>query len=251
MKSLGIVFSLFLLGACAADESSSTTVSASAPAQDARASAAPATEASSGSGEAGSLGREAPNQSSTPSRPLGDKSERPVNDLTRSVEYYDGDERRTLWISDELIAEVAPTEAGRAAVLELDADAEERPTRQQGMRLWRMRPAQGAEAAAKHMSREKLRFSPVLHDSASSTSPLAALPGGVVATFPVSWQRARIDTWLAARQLRIAEEVVADANMFLVETPPGLEAVTIANQLHETGELVSCTPNLWREAATR
>jgi hypothetical protein len=248
MKRIGIVFSLALLGACAADESSTAPTTASNPASSGE---APATDASSPAG-AGSVGRAAPNPNQqAPSRPLGDKGERPVNDLTRSVEYYDGEVRRTLWISNELVAEVAPSVAGRAEVLKLDAQAEERPTRQQGVRVWRVRAAQGADEAAKQMTRAELRFSPVVHDSASSSSALAALPGGVVATFPPSWQRARIDTWLAARKLKIAEEVVADANMFLVATPPGLESIAIANQLHETGELVSCTPNLWRETSTR
>ncbi len=248
MKRIAIVFSLALLGACAADESSTATTTATAPTAEPATDAPPA-DASSPAG-AGGVGRAAPNQQ-PPSRPLGDKSERPVNDLTRSVEYYDGDVRRTLWISNELVAELAPSVAGRAEVFKLDAQAEERSTRQQGVRVWRVRAPQGAEDAAKQLTRAELRFSPVVHDSASSSSPIAALPGGVVATFPPSWQRARIDTWLAARKLKIAEEVVADANMFLVATPPGLESIALANQLHETGELVGCTPNLWRETSTR
>jgi hypothetical protein len=80
---------------------------------------------------------------------------------------------------------------------------------------------------------------------------MLALPGGAVATFPAGWERARIDTWLAARGLRVESTVVAEANMHLVATPPGLESVRIANELHESGELVACTPNLWREARTR
>jgi hypothetical protein len=39
--------------------------------------------------------------------------------------------------------------------------------------------------------------------------------------------------------------------MFLVPTRPGVEALDVANRLYETGELVACTPNWWREASVR
>jgi hypothetical protein len=71
-------------------------------------------------------------------------------------------------------------------------------------------------------------------------------------TFPPAWDRARIDAWLATRSLHVqGDAVVAEANMFLVATAPGLESLKIAKELRETGELADVAPNLWRQNATR
>jgi hypothetical protein len=95
-------------------------------------------------------------------------------------------------------------------------------------------------------------LSPVLHEGPSPGLAMRALPGGVVATFPVGWDRARIDAWLTARGLRVqGDAVVAEANMYLVGTPPGLESVRIANELHESGELADAVPNFWRQNTPR
>lgn len=237
MKRITITCSLALLGACASDEASSGANAAisntTPPAQGAATS-----------------GRTVQTPAQEP-RELGDKSQRAENDLTRSVEYYDGESKRTVWLSNELLAELEPSEDGRARVLQLDSAAEQRPEPQLGVRLWRVRAAQGVEEASREMTRDALRFSVVLHDSASSRSPLSALPGGVVATFPAGWDRARIDAWSAARGLGATEPVVAEANMFLLASAPGLASIELANRLHESGELVACTPNVWRQASTR
>jgi len=156
-----------------------------------------------------------------------------------------------VWLSNELVAEFAPSEQGRARVLQFDSAAELRAQPQSGVRLWRVRAAGGVDEAARAMTSEAQRFSPVLHDVASSTSPRLALPGGAVATFPAGWDRARIDAWSAAHSTRVLETVVAEANMHLLDTPPGLASIELANRFHESGELVACTPNFWREAVTR
>ena len=129
--------------------------------------------------------------------------------LSESVEYYDGSTRRKLWISPDLVAEFDPSEAGRDAVLLADPTAAEVQQPQKSVRIWRTR----APAAT--------GLSPVLHEGPSPGLPMRALPGGVVATFPAGWDRARIDAWLGAKRLRVQEAVDETGNMWLVATAPG------------------------------
>jgi hypothetical protein len=171
--------------------------------------------------------------------------------LQRSFEFHDGDTKRTVWLSEELVAELAPSPGGRDALLAADAAAAEVPQGQRAVRIWKLAAPQGTEVLAASLTRDGLRFSPVLHDGPSPGLPMRALPGGVVVTFPTAWNRAQIDAWLAQRKLRVQEPVVAEANVFLVATPPGLESLTIANQLHESGEVESATPNFWMQATTK
>jgi hypothetical protein len=193
------------------------------------------------------LGRSAPQASTPPSKPT-----QPAEAvLQTSFEYYDGAEKRTVWLSNELVAEFAPSDAGREAVLRGDASATEEVQAQKGVRLWRVHDARGTDAFARDASSSAVRVSPVLHDAPTAGLPRRALPGGVVATFPKEWDRARIDAWLAQRNLAVESEVAAAANMYLVATPPGLEAIRIANELHETHELVAATPNFWLEMSAR
>jgi len=163
--------------------------------------------------------------------------------LRESVEYYDGSTRRKLWLSPDLVAEFDPSEAGRDAVLLADPGAVEVEQPQESVRIWRTR--------APVLTGARTGLSPVLHEGSSPGLPMRALPGGVVATFPGGWDRARIDAWLGAKGLRVQEVVDEAGNMYLVATPPGLESLRVADELHETGELVDATPNFWRQSTPR
>ncbi len=243
MKQIALTFSLALLAACAADETPPG------------ATARPVQPLSAGAGSAPATGgRNVQVQNQTPTQAtaiLGDKSQRAPVDLTRTLTFFDGEHERTVWISNELVAEVAPSEEGRASVLAFDTAAEVQAQPQAGLRLWRVRAPQGVDETSRALTRDALHFSPVVHESDSSTSPRCALPGGAVATFPAGWDRARIDTWLAAQGTRVVEPVVIEANMYLVASDPGLASIELANRLHQSGEIVACTPNFWREVSTR
>ena len=171
--------------------------------------------------------------------------------LTRSVEYYDGPTKRKLWLSEELVAEFDPSDAGRDAVLRGDPSAKEVEQPQKSVRLWRVHAVTGTDKFARAASSETVRFSPVLHDGPAPGLPMRAMPGGIVVTFPKDWDRTRIDGWLGARELKVEGDVAPEANMALVSAPPGLDSVRIANELHETGELVDAVPNFWQQATTR
>ena len=155
-------------------------------------------------------------------------------------------------LSEDLIAEFGPSDAGGEVIHQADASAAEVEQPQKSVRLWRLSKGLRPDAVAQSAVAGGKRVSPVFHEGPSPKLPMRSLPGGVVVRFPAGWDRARIDAWLAGRSLHVqGAAVVAEANMFLVATPPGVEALHVADALHETGELVDVTPNFWLQNATR
>lgn len=194
--------------------------------------------------------------STVPSQPRqgehGKSDPRPSPDaLEASFTYYDGSDKRTVWLSRDLVAEFAPTNESRDALLQSDPAATEVAQPQKSMRLWRVRAPQGLDPLTRNLSATSMRFSPVFHDGPLPTLPMRALPGGVIVTFQQNWDRAKIDAWLAARSLAIASEVIEGANVFEIASAPGLPSLELANQLYETGELAGSTPNFWTQMSAR
>lgn len=175
-----------------------------------------------------------------------------VPTLDDSVEYADGDTTRKLWLSKELVAEFNPSEAGKAAILTQDSSAKEVPQPQPIVRIWRLSGALRGEAFATAVRTPTVVVSPVLHEGPSDAMPMRALPGGVLVTFKKDWDRARIDASLALKSLAVKDEpIVADSNMYLVQTAPGLPALLVAAELKKTGEFVDVVPNFWRQNTTK
>ncbi|MCE9595644.1 MAG: hypothetical protein K8S98_15760 [Planctomycetes bacterium] len=217
------------------------TASCSSPAVD---TARPRTQSS--------LARTVEAATDVPSRPVKKAARRASKDeLTQAYTYFDGAKRRTVYLSPELVAEFAPSDAGRDAVLAANDGYAERWVAEPTARVWRVGRRPDADAFARGLSNDTSHFSAVLHEGPSSELPMLALPGGVVASFRADWTRAEIDRWLATRGLAVERELVPGSNTFLVPTEPGLPALELANRLHDSGELISCTPNWWRRASVR
>jgi hypothetical protein len=197
----------------------------------------------------GSLGSSAPQAGSGPAGTGKDV----VPTLDESVEYLDGETPRKLWLSKDLVAEFKPSDAGRAAVLAADPGAQEMGQPQPVLRIWKLAGPKRGEEFARAVWNPALIVSPVLHEGPSETLPIRALPGGVLVTFKPDWDRPRIEGWLTSKSLQLdsGEPVVAEANMWLVQTVPGLPALLVANELKKTGELVDVVPNFWRQNAAR
>jgi len=209
-----------------------------------------------------SAGRSVPREMQGPTSTSAEEPKGTAPSLTEWVEYYSGGEKRKLWLSKELVAEFEPADSGRDAVLRADPAAVEVEQAQTVVRIRRVRAPSDTDEFARGASSASARLSPVLHEGPSPATPMGALPGGVVATFPKDWDLALVRAWVANLdgqmeptavewwRVRMETEIAPATNMFLLTTPPGLESVRIANELHETGELVEVTPSSWLQAIT-
>jgi hypothetical protein len=95
------------------------------------------------------------------------------------------------------------------------------------------------------------RVSPVFREGGSPLGRLMALPGGVVVELRPGWDAPRVSLWAAEHGLAVDQRLALRGNWYVLKTAPGLEALRVANQLQESGEVVSASPNWWRQAGPR
>lgn len=163
--------------------------------------------------------------------------------------WYDGDQPRQVWLDQELIAEFGA--GGKTGAMRSVAPAaQEVPTDQRGIRLWRV-PADSARALQRMRSTEDGKYSPVLRDAADPQARMRALPGNVIVHLNPSWDEAQVADWFKKQQLEPVRKLSFGSNAYLVRSAPGLESLELANRLYESGEVVAAMPEWWQEVTTR
>jgi hypothetical protein len=96
--------------------------------------------------------------------------------------------------------------------------------------------------------------SPVFRASAagstgSPTGPAMALPGGVILVPKDPNNEAKLMASLRAKGLEI-ERPIGNSGAYLIRSKQGMAALELANQLHESGEFESVSPN-WKRERTK
>lgn len=92
---------------------------------------------------------------------------------------------------------------------------------------------------------------PLFREGDSPAGRLMGLPGGIIVQFQTHWNEIQITQWLVVRGLPLGERLGIQGNWYAIPTPAGEIALEIANQLHESGEVVSASPNWWKSIAKR
>jgi hypothetical protein len=163
--------------------------------------------------------------------------------------WYDGDQPRQVWLDEELIAEFGA--GGKTDTMRsVSPQAQEVPTDQRGVRLWRV-PAGSARALAQLRSAEAGKYSPVLRDGTDAQARMRALPGNVIVHLNPSWSEAQVSAWLEQKGLEPVRKLSFGTNVYLLRSAPGLESLELANRLYESGEVVAAIPEWWQEVTTR
>jgi hypothetical protein len=91
-------------------------------------------------------------------------------------------------------------------------------------------------------STKSISGSPVFR--ADETGAPMALPGGIIVRPKAGDTSATAR--LKAKGFEI-ERMIGDSGAILVKSPEGLSTLEMANQLHESGDFESASPNWWRE----
>jgi len=167
--------------------------------------------------------------------------------------WYDGKEKKTVWLDPALAVEFDPIPSGEAAVKKVYPDAEKMVSRQAGVRIWKLQTGSDSRSAASQLKagNPSGRYSPVFRDSPSDSGRKRALPGGVIVYLNPSWNEAAVKSWAVSHNLLILDKLEIGPNVYVIQTDPGLASLETANTLFESGEVVSATPNWWQEAVTR
>ena len=198
------------------------------------------------------------------------KAAKPVQ-LQQAYTWHDGKTKRTAWLDPQLLAEF---KSGKRItpdkVVSHAGNASETPTIKShypqasavgrvngGVQLWQMGAGTTSDQAAQTLIAKpaagaaSTNYSPILRDSASSAGRMRALPGGVIVYLNPEWDRAAVDAWALGKQLEIVNKLAIGKNVYLIKTPAGLETLSIANSLMQSGEVVAATPNWWQEVTTK
>lgn len=156
--------------------------------------------------------------------------------------YFDGGIRRTVTLDPELLAHFAappsPVSSGTA--------------------MGRTVGAGSAEPFVKlHRRTDPLPrtvggvSSPVYREGTSPAGRLMALPGDVMIRFKPDWSDGQVRDWASAKGLTLVRKLNITGQWYLVASPAGIASLELANTLHQSGELLSATPNWWKQTVTR
>ncbi len=173
--------------------------------------------------------------------------------LQQSYVWYDGDQKRTIWLNPQLIAEFDSNIENRSALKAAYFSVEEMPVKYGSIRLWRLSNNIKTKAAIESLKSSPAngKFSPVLHDGPSSSGRMRSLPGNIIVHLAPSWEQNLIDDWLSQNNLEVVRKLSIGPNTFVIKTDPGLAALELANRLHDAGEVVAAYPDWWKEAVAR
>jgi hypothetical protein len=98
------------------------------------------------------------------------------------------------------------------------------------------------------LSGKSIAGSPVFRTSAAGSA--MALPGGVILVPKSNSDEVKLMDSLRAKGLEV-ERPIGGTGAFLVRSREGMAALELANQLHESGEFESVSPNWWRERSKK
>ncbi len=158
---------------------------------------------------------------------------------------YDGARKLTLTPEPGLVAEFAKAGA-KSAVKKANPAAVEVKAGVGGPRLYKV-PSE----IFKPRTDTGTSTSPVFRMGTSPAGRLMALPGGVIVTFKPDWSDAQARAWAADKGFAVQQRLNLTGNWYVLKTEPGLAALAAANAIHEGGEVISATPNWWKETVTR
>ncbi|NOY71897.1 MAG: hypothetical protein GXP14_05895 [Gammaproteobacteria bacterium] len=166
--------------------------------------------------------------------------------------WYDGDEKRSVWVNPELIAEFKVQTEANAQLKSLDT-TKKINTQLPFVRFLKIEADDTSiQAVGKSVNEgDNSQFSPVLHDAASISGIKRALPGNVLVQMKFDWSQEKIEAWFEKYNLIAIKSLTFAPNAFLIQTQSGLDSLDIANRIYETGDVVLASPNWWQEMVPR
>lgn len=169
------------------------------------------------------------------------------NPASKRVTWHDGEKLRQCWLDRRVLVEFDPSPEGKALIESLSNGAQVLDRHGSRERWWQL-PANDSFTALENRIRQQApdcRTSPLFRLGSGQGRRTQSLPGGVVVRFVPETTEAQVFAWTAARGLEIERRLSTRSPLYLLWTPPGLESLDLANDLHEEPEVVAATPN-WR-----
>ena len=173
--------------------------------------------------------------------------------LTQAYVWYDGDREQQVWLNPQMVAEFNPSPQGESTMKSISSSASivSTPHQQAGVRFWRLENTTATATRNITANHPQGKYSAVMHDAPTSTGRMRALPGNIIVYLDPQWDAAAVSNWLSTRKLKIVKKLEIGPNIYVIETGPGMEALTTANTLYRSGEVKAAFPDWWQEVTTR
>ncbi len=174
--------------------------------------------------------------------------------FTQSYDWYEGERRNTVWLNPGLIAEFHAGAAQESPISALYPDALLLDHPGAHIRIWRLPGGIDSGSVLESLNsgaEQAVKYSPVFHDAPSPASRMRALPGNIIVYFNPEWDKKTISQWVAAHELLVVHQLASGSPAYVLKTGPGLEALELANTLHETDGVNAAFPDWWHETVTR
>ena len=174
-------------------------------------------------------------------------------ELLQSHVWYDGSQKRTVWLNPGLVAEFRRGSPGTSLLLQNHPLANVRQVHH-SVRIWEL-PARQFSGAV--LNREETPgsmstvYSPVFRDAPNQSGSMRSLPGNVIVYLNPDWNQGQITLWMATRGFKVIKKLAIKSNVYVLETGPGMEALQLANALYESGEVIAAFPDWWQESVMR
>ena len=156
-----------------------------------------------------------------------------------SLYYYNGSTQQRITPEPSRSAEFAPygqTSTARSAV---------------APNSWKFITLRPVTVDAAASSSGSARVSPVFREGDSPAGRLMALPGGVIVQFQPNWSDVQVSNWVATKALAVDQRLGIRGNWYVIRSAAGQASLDLANAIHESGEVVSASPNWWKETVAR
>jgi hypothetical protein len=174
-------------------------------------------------------------------------------DLLRSYVWYDGRQKRTVWLNPGVVAEFHGGPPEKSLLLKNYPAASVRSVHR-SVRIWELPAGQFSDTLpnpGESSGPTPSVYSPVFHDAPTESSRMRALPGNVIVYLDPGWDHNKVTHWMETLGFEVAKKLEIRSNAYVLKTGPGMEALQTANALYESGEVVAAFPDWWLESVMR
>jgi hypothetical protein len=100
-------------------------------------------------------------------------------------------------------------------------------------------------------ARASEKANPVFRDHNDAQAVSRVPTGNMIVTFKKDWSEERIQNWIESQSLTLSQKLDIGKNVYLLKAISGMEALQKANLIHQSGEVLSATPDWRQEVETK
>jgi len=172
-----------------------------------------------------------------------------VPSLETGGRYFDGRHWRQLWLNPHEVADLEQDTLSEELIRRSAPNARA-VTHGRGVRIWQLGKDKRIDGMKRGLTRsESRRFAPVYHLSPRGGARVV-MAGNMVVRFREEMTRDQLRAWAAEQGVRFVR-AMAQPRIYIFAAESPEVALSIANQLQQSGSVEYAMPEFWNEAHIR